>query len=161
MLHYLDSPVCWIVVLSLSIPSEMKDFVHYFISWYTLWRQQNTLTERLNPSSSWRSPTGDACAFDICDYVTECISLDDRTKIKIIESRISPVGNHFPTTHYKDKRRISWYSARHFKRKWLEKYDLSCYSPMNDGIYFLACNLFLAEKYSANLKKCGNHGVCY
>ena len=64
---------------------------------------------------------------------------------QIIENRMPPVGNHFPTTHYKDKRRKSGYSARHCKRKWLEKYYFMCFSPMNNGIYFLACTLFLVE----------------
>ena len=36
-----------------------------------------------NPSSISTRPKGYACALDICDYVTEGISLDARTRIKI------------------------------------------------------------------------------
>ena len=106
---------------------------------------RTSLCHTENPYVSSTRPKGDACAFDICDYVTDGISLDARTKIKIIENRMPPVRYRFPTTHYKDKRRKSGYSARHCKRVWLEKYDLLCYSQMKDGIYCLACILFLAE----------------
>ena len=77
---------------------------------------------------------------------------------QIIENRMPPVGNHFPTTHYKDKKRKSGYSARHCKKKWLEKYYFMCFSPMNNGIYFLACTLFLAEiKYYKDDFSSGHH----
>lgn len=84
-------------------------------------------------------------AFDISNYIAEGPDLDDATKINIIQNRIPPAGHNFPATTYRDKRRKSGVSSRRCKREWLEKYEHLSYSRIQDGLYCIACILFLSD----------------
>lgn len=84
-------------------------------------------------------------AFDISNYIAEGPDLDDATKINIIQNRIPPAGHNFPATTYRDKRRKSGVSSRRCKREWLEKYEHLSYSRIQDGLYCIACILFLTD----------------
>lgn len=85
------------------------------------------------------------CAFDISNYIAEGPDLDDATKMNIIQNRIPPAGHNFPATTYRDKRRKSGVSSRRCKREWLEKYEHLSYSRIQDGLYCIACILFLSD----------------
>lgn len=85
------------------------------------------------------------CSFDISNYIADGPDLDDATKINIIQNRIPPAGHNFPATTYRDKRRKSGVSSRRCKREWLEKYEHLSYSRIQDGLYCIACILFLSD----------------
>ena len=77
---------------------------------------------------------------DIKDYINQCPR--DNVKHHLISNREPEKQFNFPPKQYKDKRSRTGYMNRFCCRDWLKKFEFTCYSKHDDGLYCLACVLF-------------------
>ena len=74
--------------------------------------------------------TQQSSVLEISDYV-DCIDVDDRTKMLLIENNKPPPGFKFPPKEDRDKRRASGMIKRDF--------NFISYSVWHNGLYYNMC----------------------
>ena len=88
---------------------------------------------------------------EISDYV-DCIDVDDRTKMLLIENK-PPPGFKFPPTEYRDKRRASRMIKRYCREEWFRDFNFISYSVQDDSLYCNTCVLFDTEHSRPNMDR--------
>ena len=66
--------------------------------------------------------TQKSSVLEISDYV-DCIDVDDRTKMLLIENNKPPSGFKFPPKEYRDKRRASGMIKRYCREEWFRDFN--------------------------------------
>ena len=89
---------------------------------------------------------------EISDYV-DCINVDDRTKMLLIENNKPPPGFKFPPKEYRDKRRASGMIKRYCREEWFRDFNFISYSVRHDGLYCNTCVLFHTEHSRPNMDR--------
>ena len=89
---------------------------------------------------------------EISDYVG-CTTVDDRTKMLLIENNKPPPGFKFPPKQYRDKRRPRGVTNRYCNEDWFKEFNFISYSVQQDGLYCNTCVLFNTEHSRPNMEK--------
>ena len=96
--------------------------------------------------------TQQSSVLEISDYV-DCIDVDDRTKMLLIENNKPPPGFKFPPKEYRDKRRASGMIKRYCREEWFRDFNFISYSVRHDGLYCNTCVLFHTEHSRPNMDR--------
>ena len=96
--------------------------------------------------------THKSSVLQISDYV-DCIDVDDRTKMLLIENNKPPPGFKFPPKEYRDKRRASGMIKRYCREEWFRDFNFISYSVRHDGLYCNTCVLFHTEHSRPNMDR--------
>ena len=86
---------------------------------------------------------------EISHYVN-CLAVDDKTKLLLMENNKPPTGFKFPAKQYKDKRKKGGVMNRYCQEEWFRDFDFISYSIEQDGLYCNTCVLFNTENRKPN-----------
>ena len=73
-----------------------------------------------------------------------CLAVDDKTKLLLMENNKPPTGFKFPAKQYKDKWKKGGVMNRYCQEEWFRDFDFISYSIEQDGLY---CNTCVLLKY--------------
>ena len=86
---------------------------------------------------------------EISHYVN-CLAVDDKTKLLLMENNKPPTRFQFPAKQYKDKQKKGGVMNRYCQEEWFRDFDFISYSIEQDGLYCNTCVLFNTENRKPN-----------